>query len=85
MIAAQFGSTSIAEATLEMYTSAVLEAAFVRPAAPRPEWRSVMDAAASTSCEAYRDVVHRDPDFVSYFRLATPEMELAKPVVGGAF
>ena len=82
MIAAQFGSVAIAEATMEMYTSAVLESSFSPPPPPTPQWRSMMDKAAEASCEAYRDVVHRDPDFVSYFRLATPEMELARLNIG---
>ena len=82
MIAAQFGSVAIAEATMEMYTSAVLESSFSPPPPPPPQWRSMMDKAAEASCEAYRDVVHRDPDFVSYFRLATPEMELARLNIG---
>ena len=34
-----------------------------------PPWRE--------SCEAYRAVVRDNPDFVAYFRYATPEQELA--------
>ena len=81
MIAAQFGSVGIAEATLEMYSSAVLESSFVEPAPPTEKWRGMMDAAAAASCEAYRDVVHRDADFVSYFRLARPALNRRAPTI----
>ena len=41
-----------------------------------------MDKGAEISCEIYRGVVRGEPDFVPYFRAATPEQELAKLPLG---
>lgn len=41
-----------------------------------------MDKGAAISCEIYRGVVRGEPDFVPYFRSATPEQELGKLPLG---
>jgi phosphoenolpyruvate carboxylase len=41
-----------------------------------------MDTLATDSCQAYRAVIRDEPDFVPYFRCATPEQELAKLPLG---
>ena len=41
-----------------------------------------MDHLSTISCEYYRAYVRDNPDFVSYFREATPEQELAKLPLG---
>ena len=41
-----------------------------------------MDRLAQVSCDAYRAVVREQPDFVPYFRHATPEQELARLPLG---
>jgi len=41
-----------------------------------------MSTLASDSCAAYRAVVREEPDFVAYFRHATPEQELGKLPLG---
>ena len=41
-----------------------------------------MSTLASESCDAYRAVVREEPDFVAYFRHATPEQELGKLPLG---
>lgn len=78
MIRTKLGMTGLAVKTLALYTSAVLEAHSVRPPAPADAWRSTMDRLAARSCELYRGVVLENPDFLSYFRQATPESELAE-------
>ena len=75
MIQWKFGTPEIAERTLELYTTATLEATLTPPAAPSDAFRRRMDALSARSMEAYREVL-RDPDFVPYFRAATPEIEL---------
>jgi phosphoenolpyruvate carboxylase len=82
MIRAKLGWTSMAVKTLALYTSAILRANLLTPPAPRPQWRETMSALAAESCEAYRAVVREDPDFVAYFRYATPEQELGKLPLG---
>lgn len=37
-----------------------------------------MDKGSEISCDIYRGIVRGEPDFVPYFRAATPEQELSK-------
>jgi phosphoenolpyruvate carboxylase len=76
MIRTKLGMTGLAVKTLAVYTSAVLAARTASPPAPKDAWRATMDRLAARSCRAYRAVVRDDPDFLSYFRQATPEGEL---------
>ncbi len=76
MIRAKLGGTAIATKTLALYASAILEANLVTPPAPESRWRELMDRLAEDSCNSYRAYVRDNPDFVRYFRQATPEQEL---------
>ncbi len=76
MIQAKFGLPGIAVRTLEVYTTATLEAALASPAPIDSRWRDVMDRVATSAHAAFREVVHDDPRFPAYFRAATPESEL---------
>ena len=82
MIQAQFGLLEIAARTLEVYTTATVEATLAPPAVPRAEWRESMERMAARARAAYREVVHDHPRFVEYFRAATPEVELAVLPIG---
>lgn len=77
-----FGLPGLARKTLETYTTAVLKADLSTPVAVKPEWRSLMNRMSEISCAKYRDIVHKDPRFVEYFRLATPEQELGLLNIG---
>jgi phosphoenolpyruvate carboxylase len=81
-IEAKFGLVDIAVRTLEVYTSAMLEATVAPQPAPRAEWRESVDRVAGEARAAYRAVVHETPEFVEYFRTATPEPELAAINIG---
>jgi len=82
MITQNFGSPSIAERNLDIYTSAVLREAFVKHVQPKESWRKEMDRISDVSCADYRKLVRDDPRFVSYFREATPELELGSMNLG---
>ncbi|MES2644301.1 MAG: phosphoenolpyruvate carboxylase [Myxococcota bacterium] len=82
VIQARFGLAGIAVRTLEVYTTAVLEATLTPPAPPSPGWRATMDRLGATSSDAYRAVVRGDPAFVPYFRACTPVDELARLNIG---
>jgi phosphoenolpyruvate carboxylase len=82
MIRAKLGWTSLALNTLALYTTAICRANLMTPPEPRTEWRQQMEQLSSDSCAAYRSVVREETDFVSYFRHATPEQELAKLPLG---
>jgi phosphoenolpyruvate carboxylase len=76
MIQAKFGLPGIALRTLEIYTTATLEATLLPGRGPEPPQRELMDRLAARSREAYRAVVYETPEFIEYFRAATPEAEL---------
>lgn len=82
MIRNKLGLKSMAIKTLALYTSAILQANLKEPPTPKQEWRDVMENLADSSCAYYRAYVRDNPDFVSYFREATPEQELAKLPLG---
>jgi len=74
IIHAKYGLRGIALRTLELMTGAVLEASAVGALRdePRPGWPAAMETAAAAGQAAYRGLVYDNPDFHSYFRLATP-------------
>lgn len=82
MIRFKLGLPEVTVDTLNLYASAILEANLLPPPEPKQSWRDVMDKGAEISCEIYRGVVRGEPDFVPYFRAATPEQELAKLPLG---
>jgi len=82
MIQAKFGLPAMAERTLEVYTTAVLEATLHDDTEPEPAWRDAMHAMSRASLQAYRGLVQGDPDFVAYFRQCTPETELGHLRIG---
>lgn len=82
MIRAKLGWASLALKTLALYTTAICRANLMTPPEPHEEWRALMEKMSADSCGAYRKVVREEKDFVSYFRHATPEQELAKLPLG---
>lgn len=82
MIRFKFGLPEVAITSLKLYTSAVLEANLLPPPKPKQEWCEVMEQLSQISCDHYRSVIWGEPDFVPYFRAATPEMELGKLPLG---
>ncbi|MHA6965788.1 phosphoenolpyruvate carboxylase [Zobellella denitrificans] len=82
MIRFKFGLPQVAIDSLALYASAVLEANLLPPPEPEPQWRELMDTMARVSCDHYRSLIRGEPDFVPYFRAATPELELGKLPLG---
>ena len=82
MIRFKFGLPEVAIHNFKLYTSAVLEANLLPPPKPEAAWYDVMDKLSEISCQHYRSIVRDEPDFVPYFRAATPEMELGKLPLG---
>ncbi|EPL9569774.1 phosphoenolpyruvate carboxylase [Providencia rettgeri] len=82
MIRFKFGLPQVTISSLALYASAILEANLLPPPEPKNEWKSVMDSLSDVSCAMYRDYVREQPDFVPYFRAATPEQELGKLPLG---
>jgi phosphoenolpyruvate carboxylase len=82
MIQAKFGMAGIAQRSLELYTTATLEATLAPPRDPEPRFRQRMEELSQVAQKAYRSVVYDTPDFVRYFRAATPEQELSMLNIG---
>jgi phosphoenolpyruvate carboxylase len=82
MIQAKFGLPGIALRTLEVYTSATLDAVLSPPAMARPEWRESMERVSGAAQKAFRSVIYEDPRFMRYFHAVTPESELDSLHIG---
>lgn len=82
MIRFKFGLPEVAKLNLKVYVSAVLEANLLPPKPPQAQWRSRMEKMAAAGVASYRAMVRDTPDFVRYFRAATPEQELGKLALG---
>ena len=79
---AKFGLPGIALRNLELYTTSVLEAT-VRPPQPPPRrWREILDRLSTRAMQAYRDTVKERPEFMDYFRAATPIDEISRLTIG---
>ncbi|MCP3964672.1 MAG: phosphoenolpyruvate carboxylase [bacterium] len=84
VINAKYGLRGIAMRSLELATGAVLQAS-TEPSAADPReatWSEVMAEIARQSRRAYRDLVYGDPDFIDYFRRATPIDVIERMLIG---
>jgi phosphoenolpyruvate carboxylase len=68
----KYGNRTLAERNLELATAATLKASLNKAPEPEETWRQVMTDMAETSKETYRQLVYEHPQFVDYFRHATP-------------
>lgn len=82
MIRYKFGLPRVAFKNLSAYMVATLHATIAPHAAPKPEWRDLIERMCQQSLETYRRIVRGHPDFVPYFRNLTPEQELGLLALG---
>jgi phosphoenolpyruvate carboxylase len=82
MIQTKFGLNDIAVRTMEVYTTATLEAMLAPASQPPADWRAAMDRLSHRARESYRAIVYETPEFVPYFRAATPAPELGRVRIG---
>src|SRR5690606_20648335 len=82
MIRYKFGLPRVAFKNLSAYMVATLHATIAPHAAPKPEWRDLIERMGQQSLETYRRIVRGHPDFVPYFRNLTPEQELSLLALG---
>ena len=82
MIQTKFGLPDIAVRTLEVYTTATLDAMLAPAPQPPKAWRAMMDRLSDRARESYRAIVYDTPEFLPYFRAATPAPELGRVRIG---
>ena len=68
----KYGNRTLAERNLELATAATLKTSLKQTPGPVAAWQQVMTSMAETSKETYRQLVYRHPQFIDYFRHATP-------------
>lgn len=78
----KFGMPQLAQRSLGLYASAIIEASVFPPPQPKQAWRDAMRNMADAGRDNYRQTVRHDENFVPYFRVATPEQELGKLPLG---
>ena len=78
----KFGTAALANQNLMIYASAILEAILIPSPKPQQSWRDAITEMAGMGRDNYRALVRDNPDFVPYFRMATPEQELGKLPLG---
>jgi phosphoenolpyruvate carboxylase len=86
VLAAKYAVAEVAHRELELTASAALVAAVQEPpppgAAQAELHQQVMIRMAQRSEEAYRELVHGDPDFVAFFSAVTPIDEISRLRLG---
>ena len=83
VIADRYGHPGIAERHLEQVVHAVLHTSFLdKDEQPKAEWAGILDRMAPAARRHYRDLVYDDPDFLAYFRQATPIEEIVQFKIG---
>jgi phosphoenolpyruvate carboxylase len=85
VIASKYSDPEIGRRNLETLLAATVEASFVTntDAAEIPaEWVNMMEEMSAAAYREYRELVYDTPDFVHFFRAATPVSEIADLHIG---
>jgi phosphoenolpyruvate carboxylase len=82
-IASKYGNPDLAHRHLEQLASAVLLAsAPIDPETIPPDWRGALNRLAQAAWRAYRSLVYDTPEFLAYWRVATPIDEISRLRIG---
>ena len=68
----KYGNRTLAERNLELATAATLKTSLIQTPEPEAVWQQVMTGMAESSKNTYRQLVYAQPQFIDYFRHATP-------------
>jgi phosphoenolpyruvate carboxylase len=85
IIASKYSDPELGRRNLETLVSATIEASLLRDpdgSGATARHHAVMDDLAALAFRAYRDLVYDTPEFVAYFRAATPIAEIADLNIG---
>ncbi|MGE3320047.1 MAG: phosphoenolpyruvate carboxylase [Candidatus Berkiella sp.] len=78
----KYGLPQRARRSLEIYTTATLEAMQIPLAKPHKKWRNVMAKLSETSFTSYTEVVKENKAFIPYFEAVTPLREIGSLMMG---
>lgn len=82
VISDRYSLAVIAKRHLEQVLHAVIKAGFAHTTDPQPEWTQALEQLATASQASYRGLVYAHPDFVRFFREATPIAEISRLKIG---
>ncbi|HWQ11549.1 MAG TPA: phosphoenolpyruvate carboxylase [Roseiflexaceae bacterium] len=82
VIADRYGLPQLAHRHLEQVVNAVLRAGFLPHQDPPPEWEQALERLAAIARRHYRALVYERPEFLPYFRTATPIAEISRLKIG---
>jgi len=82
VIADRYGLPALAHRHLEQVLNAVLRAGFAPQHDAPAEWEQALEQLAAIAREYYRALVYEHPDFLAYFRTATPIAEISRLKIG---
>ncbi len=85
IIASKYSDPELGRRHLEALVAATMEASLVdaeQIGARAPVYHAALDALAANAYHAYRSLVYDTPEFLTYFRAATPIAEIAELNIG---
>ncbi|MDX2187598.1 MAG: phosphoenolpyruvate carboxylase [Opitutaceae bacterium] len=84
VLSTRYHDPDLAHRILEQMTYGVLLGihAAAQPAEVRGEWVEAMDAMSGAALQAYQSLVRRDPDFLTFWKQATPIDEISNLKLG---
>jgi phosphoenolpyruvate carboxylase len=82
VISDRYGLPDLAHRHLEQVVNAVLGASFPTSADAPAEWEQALERLATIARGHYRALVYEHPDFLPYFRNATPIAEISRLKIG---
>lgn len=82
VISDRYSLAVIAKRHLEQVLHAVFKAGFAQGADPNPAWTQALEQLAVASQRCYRGLVYEHPQFVRFFREATPIAEISRLKIG---
>src|SRR6185503_5301437 len=82
VISDRYGLPELAHRHLEQLVNAVLRAGFAPQEGAPPAWERALERLATIARDHYRALVFGHPDFLRYFRTATPIAEISRLKIG---
>ena len=82
VISDRYGLPKLAHRHLEQLVNAVLRAGFAPREDVGPAWEQALEQLAAIARRHYRALVYEHPDFLRYFRTATPIAEISRLKIG---